>query len=141
MAYFFIALIVEKPKGSRSSMALTPHFPQAAFLAGASRRDSRAVTMVSMKLLCLMVFLNETLIQAALPWDWRPSLAPCPRAKHQEAFAMDGGSRERAPGMVYRLESWCADTRRQLHTARRSGRKSDINKATAAPGMACQEEA
>jgi len=43
--------------------------------------------------------------------------------------------------MMYRLESWCEDTRRKLNTARRSGRKSNINKAMATPVMACQEEA
>ena len=48
---------------------------------------------------------------------------------------------EGAPGMMYRLKTWCADTRRQLNTARRSGRKSEINKVTAWPVMACQEEA
>ena len=47
----------------------------------------------------------------------------------------------RVPGMMYRLESWCEDTRRKLNTARRSGRKSNINKAMATPVMACQEEA
>jgi hypothetical protein len=45
------------------------------------------------------------------------------------------------PGMMYRLESWCEDTRGKLNTARRSGRKSNINKAMATPVMACQEEA
>jgi hypothetical protein len=47
----------------------------------------------------------------------------------------------RVPGMMYRPEAWCEDTRGQLNTARRSGRKSNINKAMATPVMACQEEA
>ena len=31
--------------------------------------------------------------KAAQPWGPGPSMAPSPRAKHPEAFAMDGGSR------------------------------------------------
>jgi hypothetical protein len=48
---------------------------------------------------------------------------------------------KRVPGLMYRLKSWCEGTRRKLNSVRRSGRKSDINKAMATPVMACQEEA
>ena len=42
----------------------------------------------------MMLLLYRSLNQAAQPWGKGPSLAPCPRAKYQEAFAMDGGSRQ-----------------------------------------------
>jgi len=58
-----------------------------------------------------------------------------------EASDRDVASAVSVPGMMYRPEAWCEDTRGKLNTARRSGRKSNINKAMATPVMACQEEA
>jgi len=57
------------------------------------------------------------------------------------ASQQDVGGVFGVPGMMYRPEAWCEDTRGKLNTARRSGRKSNINKAMATPVMACQEEA